>query len=111
MREQSTGATQIITAVENIRKQSDQTAKAMVEQARAGKEMVANAQNVAKQIAGITRANREHSVVSVNILKGLAEVRKVTDENAQGVQETRKATADLLERAEEFGRIMNRLGR
>jgi len=90
-----------------MRQQADQAAKALKEQSRAMRDMSAAVVNTAKQIKLITHANREHSQVSGTLLTGLAEIRKVTDRNARGVQQTRQNTADLLRHAEALNEIVD----
>jgi len=55
------------------------------------------AKNVSQQIARITRANREHSTVSDNILKMLTAIRSVSDRNAAGVVKAKRAFANFQE--------------
>jgi methyl-accepting chemotaxis protein len=83
MNEQANGATQITSAAEQMRQQSDQAAKALKEQTRTIKEMSGVGENIAKQIALITRANREHSVGSSAILDGLIEIRQIAERSLQ----------------------------
>jgi methyl-accepting chemotaxis protein len=64
--------------------------------------------NTTKQIKLITHANREHAQVSETLLTELGEVRRVTDRNARGVQQTRVSTADLLRHAETLNDIVER---
>ena len=71
--------------------------------------MAEGARNVSKQIGLITRANREHSSVSVGILNGLIDIRQVTERNAQGVKETLRNATGLLERAESLNTIIDGL--
>jgi methyl-accepting chemotaxis protein len=99
MGEQANAMTQIATGAETVRLQSDQTARALKEQARAVKDVSGAAENTAKQIKLITTSNREHSVVAAQLLNTLKQVREITDRNAHGVQETRGGTNDLLQRA------------
>jgi len=99
MGEQANAMNQIATGAETVRLQSDQTARALKEQARAVKDVSGAAENTAKQIKLITTANREHSVVAAQLLNTLKQVREITDRNAHGVQETRGGTNDLLQRA------------
>lgn len=99
MAEQSTALGQISRAAESMRMQSEQTAKALKEQSRALKDMTDAVENTAKQIKLITGANREHSVVSSQLLATLKDIREITDRNAHGVKETRGGTDDLLQRA------------
>ena len=59
----------------------------------------------------ITRANREHSAAGEAILKSLVEIRVINDRNVQGVQESRRATDALRDRAAGLAAIADRLGR
>jgi methyl-accepting chemotaxis protein len=59
----------------------------------------------------ITRANREHSAAGETILKSLVEIGVISDRNVQGVQESRRATDTLRERAAGLAAIADRLGR
>ncbi len=90
--------------------QADQTARAVKEQARTMREMIAAAQNTAKQIKLITNANLEHSTVSGSLLRSVAEIRQITDRNASGVKQTRGGTDDLLRRAQASGRARRAAG-
>jgi methyl-accepting chemotaxis protein len=91
-----------------MRRQSDQTAKAMNEQTRAIKEMTTGTQNISKQIGLITRANREHSNVSTSILNSLTSIRQVTQRNVQDVKDTQRATTELLERSQNLKDVIER---
>ena len=107
MTEQNGAATEITRAAESMRQQSDQAAKALREQARAMKDMSVAAANTAKQIKLITQANREHGRVSGMLLQDMAEIRRITDQNVNGVRQTRTSTADLLKYAEALTSMMN----
>jgi methyl-accepting chemotaxis protein len=109
MSEQSSGAAQIAAAVDSMRRQSDQVAKAMNEQARAARDMRSAAQEISKQIGLITRANREHSDLSARIYESIVDIRKVTEQNVRGVKDTHRATDGLAANARTLGEIMDRL--
>jgi methyl-accepting chemotaxis protein len=109
MREQAAAGDQITQAVDSMRRQADQTTKAMAEQVRAARDMTVSSQNVSKQIGLMTRANREHASQAQNVISALAEIRTVTESNARGVRETQRAAASLLERAKGLNTIMDRL--
>jgi methyl-accepting chemotaxis protein len=94
-----------------MRRQSDQTAKAMNEQTRAIKDMTMGTQNISRQIGLITRANREHSNVSVSILNSLTNIRQVAQRNVQDVKDTQRASTGLLERSQNLKEIVERLSR
>jgi len=95
--------------VEDSRKESEQAARAMAEQSRALKDLTTGAQNISKQIGLITRANREHSTVSVAILGALKEIRSVTEQNVAGVKDTLRNTGSLLERVQSLNTAMDGL--
>jgi methyl-accepting chemotaxis protein len=94
-----------------MRRQSTQAGQAIAEQTRTTKDMTVAAESITKQMALITRANREHSAAGEAILKSLLEVRAVTDRNAAGVQDSRRSTDNLKERTESLAGIATRLGR
>ncbi len=94
-----------------MRRQADQVAKAMAEQARAGKDMTTAVQNIAKQITLLTRTNREHSTVVGQILAGLSDIQRIAERNTQGVQNSRRAISSLLEQIQTIITSIDRLGR
>ena len=85
-----------------MRREAEQAARALNEQARAMKDMVTAAQNTAKQIKLITHANREHSTVAGAAARSAARCPRDHRRNARGVKETRGGTVDLLRHAEEL---------
>jgi methyl-accepting chemotaxis protein len=100
MVEQTTTAGQVTTSTEAMKAQSDQVARASAEQTRTMKEMARAAASTAKDIKAITQANKTHSVGATRLVSQLAEIRRVTARNADGVRQTRGGTADLLKQAE-----------
>jgi len=108
MAEQATASTQVSTAINSMRRESEQASRALAEQTRGLKDMVSSTQNTAKQMKLITHANREHSTVSARLLDQLREVRNVTERNAREVKQTRGSAADLLKHAEELSGIVER---
>ena len=100
MAEQATAASQVTTAVESMRRESDQAARAMSEQARALKEIASTTANIGKQIRLLSGANIEHSGGARRVLAQLKNVRAVSERNAQGVRQTRGSTDDLLSQTE-----------
>jgi len=100
MAEQSTAAMQVTSAVESMRKQSEQAARALSEQSRALKALTGASQNTSKQIKLISRANVEHSTSAERTLSLLKDARTIAERNARGVKETRGGTTDLLRQAE-----------
>ena len=57
----------------------------------------------------ITQANREHSTGSAALLKGLSDIKQITERNAQGVKDTLRGTESLIERARMLDSIMDSL--
>ena len=111
MTEQATASNQVARAVGDMRRQSGQVAQAIGQQSRATKDITVATEHVSKQMALITRANREHSAAGEAILRALVDIRAVADRNAQGAQESRRATDGLQERTAAVVAIANRLGR
>ena len=108
MSEQATASAQVSTAVNSMRRETDQASRALAEQTRGLKDMVTATQNTAKQMKLITHANREHSGVAGRLLDQLRDVRQITDRNAREVKETRGSAVDLLRHAEELSGIVDR---
>jgi hypothetical protein len=67
------------------------------------KDVVTATANTAKQIKLIQRANREHSTVSHSIVERVGEIRRITQQNAAGVEESRGSTTHLLLQARALG--------
>jgi methyl-accepting chemotaxis protein len=61
----------------------------------------------ARDIKGITEANRTQSVAAARLVTQLAEIRRITERNAEGVRQTRGNTADLLKQAETLTGLMD----
>ena len=95
MLEQVSSTAQIGKSVDGIRKQSVQVTQAMDEQARATRDATQAAVNVSQQVKMVTEANIRHSMSAENILKSIAEVRTITDQNGQGVVEARTVSESL----------------
>jgi methyl-accepting chemotaxis protein len=100
MADQSTTATQITAATESIKGQSEQAARATAEQTRTMKEMARSATSTAKDIKSIMQANKAHGAGAARLVSQIADVRRITERNADGVRQTRGGTADLLKQAE-----------
>ena len=109
MQEEGTAAREITNAADSMRLQTDQTARAMTEQARAVKNMADGARSVSNQIGLISRANRDHSNTAIAILGGLTEIRQVTEQNVAGVKDTLRNTGSLLERVQSLNNLMEGL--
>jgi len=106
--EQTAGMKEIAAAADGIRTQTEQTARALVDQARVMRDMTDHAQMTSKQIKLITRANAEHSQAAQSLFTSVAEIRTITDRNAAGVKQTRGGTDDLLKRAQALIAIVER---
>jgi methyl-accepting chemotaxis protein len=100
-------ATQMSAAIDAVRLQGDQTAKAAAEQSRTMRDMAAAAQTTARDIQVMTQANREQSVTAASLLTQLDDIRRITDRNTAGVKQARGGTADLLRQAETLSGIMS----
>jgi methyl-accepting chemotaxis protein len=99
---------EIASAADGMRAQSEQTSRALVDQSRTMREMTTAAQNTAKQVKSITKANVEHSSAAASLLTSMGEIRKITDRNASGAKQTRGGTDDLMRRAQALINLMDR---
>ena len=108
MKEQAKASGEMATAADGMRVQAEQASRAVKEQARTMRDMIAAAQSTAKQIKLITKANVEHSTVSDSLLRSVGEIRQITDRNATGVKQTRGGTEDLLRRAQALAALVER---
>jgi methyl-accepting chemotaxis protein len=99
---------EVARAADGMRVQSEQASRALGDQSRTMREMTAAAQNTAKQIKGITRANLEHSAAASALLTSIGEIRRITDRNASGVKQTRGGTDDLMRRTQALLNLMER---
>jgi len=100
MVEQASNTSQITTATDAMKVQSEQAARASAEQTRTMKEMARAVAGTAKEIKSITQANKTHSAGATRLVAQLAEIRRITERNVDGVRQTRGGTADLLKQAE-----------
>ena len=100
MAEQAVAAGQVTVAVDSMRKESDQAARAMSEQARAMKEISGATADIGRQIRLVSAANREHSSGAGRLLGQVRSVRTVSQRNTEGVRESRGATDALVQHAE-----------
>jgi methyl-accepting chemotaxis protein len=76
------------------------------DQARAIRAMTSDAQNTAKQIKLISKANIEHSSSAAALLASISEIRQITDRNSAGVKQTRGGTDDLRRRAQALAALI-----
>jgi methyl-accepting chemotaxis protein len=109
MSEQGTAAAQVTAAVNSMRQESDQAARALAEQTRALRDVTTSAANTSKQIRLIHTSNRQHGLAATAIANRLAEVRRVTEQNATGVRETHGNTEDLRRLAQQLGTALQPL--
>jgi methyl-accepting chemotaxis protein len=100
MAEQASAAAQVTTAVESMRKESDQAARAMTDQGRALKEIAGATTSMGKQIRLLSGANNEHSGGATRVLTQLKSIRAVSERNTQSVRQTRGSTGELVNQAE-----------
>jgi methyl-accepting chemotaxis protein len=100
MVEQPTPPGQVTHATGAMKVQSDEAARAAAEQTRTMKEMARTVAVTAKEIKSITQANRTHSAGATRLVSQLADIRRITERNADAVRQTRGGTADLLKHAE-----------
>jgi methyl-accepting chemotaxis protein len=92
-----------------MRRESDQVAKSMVEQARAVKDISGSAKDISKQVGLIARSNRDHTVAATSIAASIKDVRRITEQNARAVEETLRSTDSLIQRAQTFNSIVEGL--
>jgi methyl-accepting chemotaxis protein len=102
MGEQTTAVQQVSAAMNAMRRESEQAARALAEQTRGLKDMTSATQSTSAQIRLITTANRTHSTAAGRVLEQLRDIRKITDRNARDVHETRGNTAELVRHAEDL---------
>ena len=89
-----------------MRVQADQAARATTEQARTMREMTSASAATTRDIKLISEANRSQSVAAARLVTQLADIRRITERNAEGVRQTRGGTADLMRQAETLAGIM-----
>ena len=96
MVEQATATRQVTAAVGSMRQQSEQLAQAIGQQAISTKDMATASENISRQMRLMTQSNRDQSALAEGILKGVGEIRQVTQRNARGVEQTRAVNDNLL---------------
>jgi methyl-accepting chemotaxis protein len=106
MVEQAAAATQISASVNSMRTQSEQAARATSEQTRTMREMSSGSAAIARDIKLITQANRAQSSTAAQVVSQVADVRRITERNVEGVKQARGGTAALLKQAEALTGIM-----
>ncbi len=105
MAEQATATEQIAKATQDIRRQSDQTAKGLAEQTKAVSDISDATRNVAKQIAMITRANRQQATDATSVLNTITELKRVGGVALRGAEDTGAIAASLVERSRALGQL------
>jgi methyl-accepting chemotaxis protein len=55
----------------------------------------------------MTHANRAQSASAARLIAQIAEIRRITERNAEGVRQTRGSTADLIKQAESLTGLMD----
>jgi predicted metalloendopeptidase len=98
MSEQATSSTQIASGTQNLKLQSEQTARALIEQSRAVKDISTSTQNVSKQIRLITDANRMHSQGARGLAENLESIREVVLANLSDAKSMHAASTALYQR-------------
>jgi hypothetical protein len=93
-----------------MRRQSEQVARAVAEQARAARDMTTAAQSISKEIGLITRSNRQHVTSAEQVLGTLTDIRRITERNARGVEATLGGTANLIARAQQLAELVGDAG-
>jgi hypothetical protein len=93
--EQAQAAVSIAGAVDSMRVQADQAARATAEQSRTIKEMSTATNASARDIKLITTANRSQSAAAAHVVDQFAAIRRITERNAEGVRHTRGGNGDL----------------
>ncbi len=71
------------------------------------KEMAKAAELSAREIRSVAKANQQHSKSTAKVVAQLADIRRITQRNAEGVSRTRGGTADLIEQARALTGLMN----
>ena len=77
------------------------------EKSRALKEMSGATTNTTRQIALISKANKERAEVCAGLVNRVRDIRRISDRNASGVKKTRGNTTELLTRAETLKTLMS----
>jgi len=107
MGEQTAAVKELSAGFEGIRVQSDQAARAAIEQARTMKELSKAADRTSREIRGVAKANKEQSAGAAKLAVQLGDVRRITERNAEGVGKARGGTADLLKQAQALSSLMD----
>ena len=69
-------------------------------------EMARAAASTARDIGLITQANRTQSATASQLVSQIADIRRITERNVEGVRQTRGGTAALVKQAETLSGIM-----
>ena len=71
------------------------------------KEMAKAADQSAREIRTVAKGNQQHSKGTAKVVAQLADIRRITQRNAEGVSRTRGGTADLIDQARSLTSLMN----
>ena len=94
-----------------MRKESDQAARALVEQSRAMKDVLGGTQNISKQLNLIGGANKHHSAGAGRTLSCLKEVRAAIGNHARSAKDSQHGTVDLVRHVEAITGALGRRGK
>ena len=71
------------------------------------KEMAKAADSSAREIRSVAKGNQQHSKGAAKLVAQLADIRRITERNAEGVGRTRGGTADLMKQARALTGLMD----
>jgi methyl-accepting chemotaxis protein len=94
MAEQTAATTQVNKSVSSTRQQTTHLSRSLTEQSRALKEMTTAVENISKQIAMITRDNRENSLAAEAVATSLAQTKTRVPVNGKNGGPKTKAAAE-----------------
>src|SRR5207302_139290 len=94
MSEQGAATTQVNKSVSGTRQQTTHLARSLEEQSQALKQMKAGVENISKQIALITRDNREHAAVAAAAARSMDQLKAGFQENGKNQSPKAKVTSN-----------------
>jgi methyl-accepting chemotaxis protein len=100
--EQASGAAELTDAVDAMRVQADQAARATAEQARTVREMSKATHETSRDIRLVSDANLSQSASAARVSAQLADIRRITERNADGVRRTKGGTVELLKKTDDL---------
>jgi methyl-accepting chemotaxis protein len=71
------------------------------------KEMAKASELSSREIRSVANANQQHSKSTAKVTAQLADIRRITQRNAEGVSKTRGGTAELIEQARTLSGLMS----